>query len=810
MAVRSDTRQPALALLAFGLLTLTILACQIVLSRLLAGTMTYYYAFMLVSLAMLGLAAGGLLVQLFPRRFPYERRWEQAAAFSLATGVSLFAGTLLALALLPRVKFGGLLGVFTSDYLGLAGVFWCLFPTLFFGGLAVSLVLAHSRDHFHLFYGVDLMSAAAGCLIAVPLLIANTPVEALLRVVAVLPVVAAALFALAAKAHRRSLLLVAGAAILAIGGALLAKRPEISRPPHLSWLGRPTFLSEWNAISAVRVHPVRFFTTTLSGTYAGPPFRMLDLLIDGLGGTQIVEFDGKADSLARYAYLEHDLLTLGHLLTPADGNQLIIGPGGGVDILQGVRQGRKDITIVEINPLIVRVVNEDLAAFSGRPYHLPGVRLHVENGRTFLRRSDARWDLISLSWVDTGGSATALAFSENYLYTVEAYEDYLRHLTPGGHLVVLRSLGIGELRIDSLRGLAVVVTALGNLGSANPGDHLVVAASYSPHFHRPMCLVLAKRSPYSAEELAITRAYLQRMGFFTIWLPGGERDMTGAPGAFAPYANLMSAIIGSTPAQREEIYRQAPLDVRPSTDDNPFYFVERGGPRRATGAGVAQLKAFLAILASLVLPFLVLPALKLLRGTRRIGLGGAFALGYFSLLGLAFLLVEIEFFHVFALILGSPTWTLAIVLAGLLVSSGCGSLQARRIAELGGGALLAVFLVLGSLLAAFVGFKHGILTALIVLPFPARALATVALIFPIGFLMGVPLPAGMRLIRGREDLILWGWVLNGAFSVFASVLAVFLAIHIGTSRTVVVGIACYLAAGVLLQWFRRAAAATAP
>jgi hypothetical protein len=798
-----EARAPALAVTAFGIVTASILASQIVLSRLLAGTMTYYYAFMLVSLAMLGLAAGALLVQLFPERFPLERRWIQASGFSYLMGASLFAGTLSTLVLLPQVDFTGPLSSSSSDYLGLAALFWCQFPSFFFGGLVVSLILAHAGGDFHRLYGVDLVSAAGGCLIAIPLMVGNTPVEVLLKVLAVLPVAASAFFALAAGRRRAALVGLALAGVFAVSAGIAARSPEVARPPHVGSSGRPTVLSEWNAISAVRVHPVGFFTWSLSSEYNGERFPMLDLLIDGLGGTQIVAFDGDPKSLQRYTYLDQDLTALAQVLVPSEGRQLIIGPGGGVDILQAVRQGRTDVTAVEINPLVARVVNEDLAGFSGQPYRLPGVRVFIENGRTFVRRSRELWHLIALTWVDTGGSATALAFSENYLYTVEAYEDFLRHLNDQGFLSFLRALGVGlDLDIDSLRGVAVGVEALTRLGAAQPGEHMVVAASLSPHFGRPMCLVLIKRSPYTTEEVATVRQFLRRLKFFALWLPDGGSEMEGAPRSFQPFAALTAAIIRSRPADRERLYRDAPLDIRPSTDDNPFYFVERAGPRRPAGAGVKQLGTFLYILISLILPFIVLPLTKLARSTRKVGLSGLAALAYFCLLGVAFLLIEIEFFHVFALALGNPTWTIATVLAGLLVSSGLGSLVAPRIAERSRAALAGIFLALASLLAAFVVGKEALLNALVTLPVPARVVGTILCIAPIGFLMGMPLPTGMRLIRHRPDLVVWGWALNGALSVLASVAAIYLAIHVGTSRTFAIGVACYLMAGALLQRLR--------
>ncbi|MFH1131918.1 MAG: hypothetical protein V1754_11325, partial [Pseudomonadota bacterium] len=648
-------------LLAFALITFTVLALQIVISRLFGATVGYYYAFMLVSLALLGLGSGALIVQQAPRLFSPERLEIQSAWLSMAAGVCCMLGTLVMLWIYPNLQHA------KNDFWTLGGIFWCFFPCFLFTGTVVSLVLGHTRHIFHRVYAVDLGSAALGCVVAVGILASLSPSEGLLRLMACLPIVAAAMFALGGRRYKLAL----GALVLAVAtmivGGLLCKNPRIVNPPHLSWLNRKSGLSRWNAFSNVTVYKGHFFTWALSPKYRGPLRPMLDLLIDGIGGTEIVLFDGKPNSLKEYHYLDMDLTALSHRMVPPEGRQLILGPGGGVDILQASRHGRKDITVVEINPLVEQVVNENLADFSGRPYRLPGVKVHIENGRTFVKRSQELWDLITLTWVDTGGSASSFAFSENYLYTVEAYKEFLNHLKPKGFLAFMRALGYRERRqSDTMRGISVAVEALEQLGVRQPGSHLVVLGAVSPFFNnRPMCFVMAKKTPFDPDEIQEARTFAAKYLFQPIWLPDRSVRLQSLPKPYKYFAPTIHQIITAT--DRDAVYRDSRFDIEPATDDNPFYFVERAGVNRKAGKEVTTLGHCMLILLALVIPFLGLPILQLVRRTSRLGLSGVTAMGYFSLLGIAFMAVEIEMFHVFALVLGSPTYSLVVVLGSLLV-----------------------------------------------------------------------------------------------------------------------------------------------
>jgi hypothetical protein len=672
--------------------------------------------------------------------------------------------------------------------------FLCFFPFFLIGGIAVSLILRHSGTRFHRAYAVDLIGAAAGCLSAVLLLSVLSPMQVLFQAVALLDADAAVTLALGGRRYA-----LAGAAIVVAaslhGVALWAvAAPERSSPPHVDWLRRDRQYVAWNAFSSITAFRGAFFSWGLSETYQGPRFPMKDLIIDGIGGTQLVAFDGDPRSLRRYEYLSADLSALGQELVPATESQLVIGPGAGVDLLQAVRRGRTDVDAVEINPLMVETVNDTLAGFSGAPYRLPGVHVTVENGRTFIHRSPKRWGLVSLTWVDTGGSATALAASENYLYTVEAYEQYLRHLAPTGLLAFMRATGERgpDRPVDTLRAIAVTVEALQRLGVRNPGDHIIVLAAESPFFfHRGMSYVLVKRDPFTVDEIAQARAFAELLRFDPIWMPGDVSPQP-RPKAVRPVVPLLHQLM--TARDRPSLYRAAAIDIEPSTDDQPFYFVERGGPNRKQSEGLSLLWTCFELLGAMVVLFLGVPLAAMARAGRVPPPTAARFLGYCCLLGVAFMLVEMELFQVFGLLLGSPTYALATVLVGMLVLSGAGAAcaswyQGRRSLAFGG--------VLVSL-ALFVLLRGGILNGLLPLPFAVRVAATLLVIAPIGFHLGLPMALGMATVSDQPSWMTWGWALNGACSVLASVGALLFAIHWGVTSTFLLGMGCYACSWLLL------------
>jgi hypothetical protein len=314
---------------------------------------------------------------------------------------------------------------------------------------------------------------------------------------------------------------------------------------------------------------------------------------------------------------------------------------------------------------------------------------------------------------------------------------------------------------------------------------------------------LVAREPFTPARVAEAERFLKERAFFPVWLPGKDLPVQALPADLREVGGILQQIV--TAKDPESLYRDSHYDLAPSTDDNPFYFVERAGPHRKAGIGVGQLSAYLAILAALVVPFLLAPAISIGRRSGSLGRQDLVPLAYFALLGLSFMLVEIEFFHLMALLLGKPTLTLAVVLSSLLVFSGLGSLFGERLAMTSSKRVLLFFAVLTLQLSLFAAFGSRAVDAMVHLGLAARVMFTVLIVAPIAFCMGMPLPAGMRLIREREDLILWGWAINGAVSVFASLAAIYIAIHFGIGRTFAVGCLGYACAGLLLWHQHRSA-----
>ncbi len=791
-------RSNPLVLLGLGVTTASILASQLVLARFLGATVGYYFAFVLVSFAMLGLASGALAVYFALPQMGLMRAPEVASVSVLGGAISLHLGLLSALRLYIGVFPGH--GQPMASITALLLVLISLVPFFLLTGFAVSVLLAASADRFHVAYSADLVGGAVGCAIALLALSFSSPVEVAFVSLGPAVGVGSALLALGARRHRLALLSCVASLGLLLSGRQLCRSESVKSPPHINSLSRARLLTVWNSFSSVTLHPGFFFTWALSPTYRGPSVEMMSLMIDGTGGSQIARFDGSLASLRRYDYLDADLTALTSRLLTSQSRQLIIGPGGGVDILQAVRAGRHDITAVEINPLVVDVVNREAASFSGRPYSLPGVHLFLENGRTFVRRSREHWDLISLTWVDTGGSTTALAASENYLYTVEAFEDYLTHLSDGGYLAFMRALGVrppgflADTPVDTLRGISVAVEALTRHGARTPGAHVLVGAVQSPFFsRRGMCYVLLKKTPFRRDELDVARRFCAENRFTLLWTPDGPADPASLPPAWRPIAAVLFRIL-DVRQDRTQLYREAAFDIAPSTDDSPFYFVERAGPGRKAGYGLRILAWCSGLLAGLVIVFVGLPLARTARRAAVLTLPEVSFLGYCALLGLGFMLVEIEFFQAFGLVLGSPTWALGTVLSVLLLFSGAGSLSASHISTSAKG-LSLVFSALLAILGAFVLTRGVILRRLVGLDLSLRVLLCAVVMAPIAFLMGIPMAGGMSRIGNRPMLRMWGWAANGALSVLGSVVAIFLAIHVGITATFLAGLLAYAGAG---------------
>lgn len=768
------------ARIGFAVVTSSLLLSEIALTRVFSGTIGYYFAFMSISVAMLGLGAGSLWVTLRGRRSVSPNARAAEAAFSLA--VSQVIATLLYLRYYPSMGLDGVAGQVAYVVL-----FGALFVPFLFGGILISVVFDANRERFGTMYAIDLVGAAVGCLLAVALL-DYVPAPSAMLVISLLAALAAPLFYLGDGRPRAAMAI---AAVVAAACALVPVSlrnstllsPRVIRNTVLPRLE----VDRWNDFSRVIVKKGPFFTWGLSETYTHKHPDQYDLLIEGVAGTQIQDFRDR--EMGKLDFLRYDIGILPHLIRPA-GSVLTLGVGGGIDMLTAHYFHKAPIVGVEVNPLVAQIVSEDFGDYSGRPYSLPNVEVFLENARTFVKRDRRHYDVVTVTWVDSGAAtgAGAFALTENYLYTVEAFRDYLARLKDDGVLTFMRARFSPEY--DAIKGIGIAVEAMTTLGIPELEKNIVVTSVRSPHFGwREITHVMLRKQPFTQAEIALIDEARDRLHFADLYTPG--RD-TGD----GPIAQLIRN------RDRATVYAMFPFDMEPNTDDRPFYFFLREGSGRPPTKDVKILKQSIVTIFVLIGLFLIVPLGALMRRGIK-GPSGIVAPSlYFALLGLGFMLIEMKLLQQSVLVVGNPTLSLAAVLSSLLLSTGVGALLSEKIKVSPRSRRLTagVFAALIALLVIALAVAEPLANWLTGFPIVVRTLGLVLLISPLGLLLGCPLPLGMSRL-GKESeapgLVPWCWGINGLFGVAGSAVAVYLAIHFGLRRSFLVGVICYVIAALV-------------
>jgi hypothetical protein len=786
---------PTRTLLGVALISGSLLMTELSLTRIFSVTMYYHFAFMAISIALFGLSASGVYV------FLMRDRWREVPTERLLAGHAFVftIGTIVALFVLVRMRVGL---SYTPANIALMSAVYVLAAIPFFaGGATISIAITRLSANINAVYAADLLGAGAGCLLLMPALNILGGPGAIVAAGLLGGLAGVMLGGTAIPAAWRTAMYVAAAAI---GATAVAGGFDVSTTKGHE--DHPVLFSKWNSFSRIGVYEQPYGAWSLSDRYTGPlpDSRLMD--IDSAAGTQILKFSG---DLKDVSYLQYELTALGYRLYGAPGvtpaspfSALVIGTGGGRDLLSALVFGAGRVDGVEINPIIVNDVMRDwFKEYSGGVYDRPNVNVAVEDGRSYVRRSAARYDIIQASLVDTWAAtaAGAYALSENSLYTVEAFDDYLDHLTDRGVLSISRWV------FDGLR-LVSLAQETGARRGWNPADRLAIIQ------HENVATFLLKKTPFTAEERTTLLDAAGSLGFSVLYMPGTPPQTYGDNRD--DYARLMHA------PDRHTFYAQYPLDVTPTTDDRPFFFhttrlrnhafvapalrlvgveVERPvNPGAWATGGLTALLVLLAISSFLIVLFILGPLAITSRGA--LGPGWLRSLGYFACLGGAFMLIEVALLQRFVLLLGHPVYSLTVTLFSLLLGTGLGSVLSRRIGDMKVRRAAIVACVAVAVVAILWGsVLPPIVQAAIAWPLPLRLALAVALMTPAGMIMGIPLPAGVRLLAATQpQLVAWAWGMNGALSVLGAILAVFIAMHWGFSVTLLCGAALYAVAAALV------------
>jgi hypothetical protein len=774
--------------LGLAFTTLGTLILELALTRIFSVVFFYHFAFLAISLALFGLGAGGVFSYVVRERF--RSLYRALGWLAIADSVAVVGALWFLLSRTGELRLGAL----TAVYLASAVPF-------FFAGTVVSIAINEAIERVDRAYFFDLAGAAAGCLLLKVFLDAfggpNTVIAA-----AVFYAAAAALWHHQAGAAKSRAIAVMVALLLVVLMVVNGKSHWLDIHYAKGHPLPPERFSAWNSFSRIGV---------TQGDVNWEPAVDWSIIIDADAGTGIAPYDwdrGISDT-ERFKLL-HQGPGFPYALRPG-AKALIIGPGGGYDVSRALASGSKDITAVEINPIIAETVMKNVMVRENHGIYLrPEVHLHVEDGRSFVRGSTDKYQVLQATLVDTWASTAAGAFalSENNLYTSDAFYDYLSHLTDDGVLAFTR-WGFDPPR-ESLRVVSLGMDALARLGETDPGSHVMAVREDSTKLNGWGALdtILIARKPFSSADVVTARRVIADASkdskMEAIYLPGDPPRN--------PFGELLES------RDPEAFWSGYRYDVRPVGDDRPFFFytvqprdlldfirhANRDAADYKVNRAVPLLFGLIAISLGATAVIMLLP--RFLLGARLPKQKGIVTfLWYFLCLGAGYILIQVALIQKFVLLLGHPTYALTVIVFSMLVASGAGSFCSRRVVAGDEARLIRVLAAIAVLVGALAFGSTPLVTAAAAWPLAMKVVVTALSIAPAAFLMGMPFPTGLaRLERIHAPSVRWAWSLNAAASVLGSSGAIFLAIYLGLRLTLLVGGALYLCALLVIAVTRGA------
>lgn len=738
------------------------LVLQITITRIFSTAIWYHYAFVAISVALFGWGLGGVFLQFLGRRL-------RLRALDLSPVIALIFSFSIPIYVWAILQFP-----MSPSYIN----FYYVASTVPFlvGGIFMALLFDNFAHLANKVYFADLAGASLACLSVEPLL-GLLGAESTALMLGMTASVAGLSMSLVSRKRKLLAICLIGLAInssiflnnvqhssISISTApsklmfhLLGTNPEL----HL-------VLTRWNSFSRIDVVEGKL-----------PEHELASIFIDADASTSVLKWDGRIES-AQYLKATIDFLPYYLVNEP---KTLIIGSGGGKDVIISLVGESSKVVAVELNPIIVQVTR-NYGEKAGNVYNHDKVEVVVDEGRSFISRSKEKYDVIVLKLVDSWAaiSAGGYALAENYLYTLEAFKQYLDHLTDDGVLVMVR----WDREVPRL--VLTAVKALQARGKTiqEAGRHIaIILRECEPGTPRGvLSLFMLKKNPLSigqAEEIRDRTLAL-----------GSNYQVCYIPYLYGlePYFGLFNGTISL-----DQFYADYPLKIEPVTDDNPYYFCfEKPIPEPLSN--LIKLTSLLAV-AFVAVPWIF----KRKRATKH-SKGTCSFIIYFSALGLAYILLEVALIQKFILLLGYPTRALSTILFSLLLSSGIGSFVSGRIGKRSPlkNILLACAVIM-IIVASYVSFLPSLFAILFPQDTTVRTIFTTILLFPLGFFMGIPFPTGLRILNSFSNQnIPWMWGVNGAMSVFGSVLATTIGIIWGFNYAIAMGAAAYFIA-LLCAWY---------
>jgi spermidine synthase len=773
------------------LIAFTTLALEITLTRLLSAVAWYHLAFFAISTAMLGMTIGSTLVYLRPQWFTPAVLHTNLAKACLGYALSVPL-SLIVLCVVPLYMTKSIMGLATLVIVTVA----CAVPFTF-SGMVLSVVLTQYPLPIGRLYFSDLLGASLGCLLVLGgLEVLDAP--SLILLCGALGIVAAMSFAWKDPNwtwQRRStwalaLMLIAVTlnAATPYGIAPVVAKGKVVDPATSA-------LQKWNSFSWVNVSVMSLGAPQLWGPSPLTPkdeqVTQALMVIDGEAGTTLRQFNKPAD----IEHLRYDVTNFVYYLRP-HGGACIIGVGGGRDLQSAILFGQEQVTAVDVNPVFIDILQNKYRDFAGVADH-PGVTLQVAEARTFLSQSPEQYSVIQMSLIDTWAAtgAGAFSFTENALYTQEAWQLFIERLKDDGIFTVSRWYSTNNLG-ETGRTASLAMATLYRMGISDPAQHIVMVTTDR------VSTLLISRKPFSAADHALIQQTADKLQYTVAIMPGE-----------VPANPILKKIMQvHSNAELDQTIANEKLNYTPSTDEQPYFFnllrldkLEQASDLYLTGVGAEQgvvqgnITATLTLLA-LILSLLYIASVTILipliikerskgKAMPQVLWSGAF---YFSLIGAGFMMVEIALIQRLSIFLGHPAYALGILLFTIIFSTSIGSLISERLPLTRKPWVFVYPLLTAAVIIAERFALTPLITNWMTQPLLTKALAAIAIIFPLGILLGCFFPIGMRLVKSANAVETpWYWALNGIFGVLCSALAVFISIYIGISTNFYISAACY-------------------
>jgi len=777
--------------------------------RLFSIVQWYHFAYMVISIALLGFAASGTLLALIQNRRKKPLTEKDFAFLFSCISFLLFIFIVASFSLAQTIPFSPFQLVWQkSQYLYLAGYYVLFFIPFFLAGCFIGLNFMCFKKNIALVYFFNLLGSGAGVLIAFLSFYLLPP--ALLLIVSSFFAFLGFLFSARKKIQMKSYIILSIVGILFLfifvikGGVSLKISPYKGISKCLQLPGARLEYEGYSPLGLVQVvdAPSLRYAPGLSLAYAedGPPPQK-EVFVDGHSYGAITNFKGDKSKLE---YLDYTTLTLAyHLMSPQ--RVLVLNPGGGDQVLAAFYHSPAHIQGVESHPDIVKLVRGPLRSFSQNIYNYqPHITVDIASPREFIASELSKYDLIQLGLIGSWGGMEGgiYATGENYIYTIEAFQEYFEHLKPQG--ILSASAWLSSPPRTFLKLLALSVETLDTKVGGDISRSIVAIRSWATG------TVLIKKGEFSFAELIKIKDFCKKRAFDVVYYPGidqGEINLYSILEKPVYYENICNMLRRDT---RDKFYEHYVFNIKPPTDDKPyffhffrlsslFYLLKTLGREWIPFVEWGYVILWGTLIQALIVAplFIFLPLIFIRNKERLSSLEKGKIFSYFSLLGLAFMFIEMSYIQKFIFLLTHPIFSLALVLFTVMFFSGIGSLLSSRISKKNRWIPFIGILFFSCI---YVIFLDGLLKIFLPFPFLLKCIVVVILLAPLALFMGMPFPIGLQIVSDKvSSYIPWVWGINGVASVIAPVLGSLLSVCLGFRIVIGISLLLYGVAGWIIH-----------